>query len=682
MIDRFHTQIRAAIADENLQAALDKNAEKRLAARTTAYASLTEDLQVLRQQAHRVRAAVIANHEQVLAEFIRNAQSNGFVIHHAANATAACQIVLEIAQKHNAKLIAKSKTMVSEEIELNAALEAAGIRPVETDLGEYIVQLREEPPSHIITPAVHLRREDVGQTFHEKLGLPLTNDIPIMTNAARTALRETFLNADIGLSGVNFGIAEGGAICLVTNEGNGRMVTTVPKVHIALMGIERLVPTYDDLALMLTLLPRAATGQKTSVYTQIIKGPRGTGESDGASERHLVLVDHGRSGIRGTPLNDTLLCIRCGACLNACPVFRQIGGYTYASLDGEYTPYPGPIGSALSPALFSQENFGHLAQASTLCGACKEACPIDIDLPTMLLRVRGGGKELDQALEGTRRPQGIPGPVSWGLRLFTWFVSGPKRFRAAQKLAAALGRVWSPRAEWMWLPVFSGWGYSKDFPRPAGHTFRERWADKVAMSSDQEAVVTTQGAVGSKQEASSDDSLRPDTEKQKHLSHQFKTELEALSGVFIRCAESELAEKILELLAERGVEEVMAWEDDYLPLGLAAKLREQGLTIHNEPNPQIQAGISGAVAGIAETGTLVVPSGAGQPQSVSLLPEIHIAILREAHIEENLAKVFNFRKVRNANTVSLISGPSRTADIEMTLTIGVHGPGEVIVYCI
>ncbi len=365
--------------------------------------------------------------------------------------------------------------MVSEEIGLNQALEAAGIQPVETDLGEYIVQLREEPPSHIITPAVHLRREDVGETFHKKLGIPLTDDIPTMTNAARTALRETFLQADIGVSGVNFGVAEGGAITLVTNEGNGRMVTTLPKVHIALMGIERLVPTYDDLALMLTLLPRAATGQKISVYTQIVQGPRREDEIDGAVERHIVLVDNGRSSIRGTPLNDTLFCIRCGACLNACPVFREIGGHTYASIHGEYTPYPGPIGSALSPALFSQENFGHLAQASTLCGACKEACPVDIDLPTMLLRVRGGGKKLNQSLDGTRTPEGIPRPVSWGLRLFTWFASGPRRFAIAQKLAAAFSRVWSPRAEWMALPAVTGWGYSKDFPRPAGKTFRDRW---------------------------------------------------------------------------------------------------------------------------------------------------------------------------------------------------------------
>lgn len=674
--DLFHTRIRKAIADENLQTALDKNAAQRLIARTAAYASLPEDLQVLRQRAHKIRADVIASHEYYLQEFIAKAQANGFIIHRAANTAEAQKIVLKIAQAHDAKLIAKSKTMVSEEIELNHALETAGIKPVETDLGEYIVQLREEPPSHIITPAVHLRREDVGETFHKELGIPLTNDIPTMTNAARLALRETFLKADIGLSGVNFGVAETGAITLVTNEGNGRMVTTIPKVHIALMGIERLVPTYDDLALMLTLLPRAATGQTTSVYTQIVRGPRREDEIDGALERHIVLIDNGRSAIRGTPLNDTLLCIRCGACLNACPVFREIGGHTYTSNQGGYTPYPGPIGSALSPALFSQGNFGHLAQASTLCGACKEACPIDIDLPTMLLRVRGGGKKLDQAFVGTRRPQGIPQLVSWGLRLFTWFSSGPRRFTLAQKFAAVFSRVWSPRAEWMGLPAFTGWGYSKDFPRPAGKTFRDKWAkrDQVTganVSIDQEAGSTkaTEEQVQNSQPTNS-------------LINQFQEELETLGGKFIQCDERELAEQILALLEEKGINEIMAWEDAHLPNGLAVTLRKLNITIHNNAQPEIRVGITGAVAGIAETGTLVVTSGPGTPQSTSLLPQTHLAILQEVDLYKNLAEVLNLHKVQEATTISLISGPSKTADIEMTLTVGVHGPGEVYVFCI
>jgi len=590
---------------------------------------------------------------------------------------------LEIAQKHNASLIAKSKTMVSEEIELNHALEAAGICPVETDLGEFIVQLREESPSHIVAPAIHLRREDVGETFHKKLGIPLTYDISTLTNAARATLRETFLDADIGLSGVNFGVAESGAIALVTNEGNGRMVTTLPKVHIALMGIERLVPSYDDLALMLTLLPRAATGQQMSVYMQIIQGPRRDDEVDGAVERHIVLVDNGRSSLRGTPLNDTLFCIRCGACLNNCPVFREIGGHTYTSIHGEYTPYPGPIGSALSPALFDQEKFGHLAQASTLCGACKDACPMDIDLPTMLLRVRAGGMKLDHALDGTRRPQGIPQPVSWGLRFFAWFASSPSRFAFAQKLASSFSRIWSPRSEWMGLPAFTGWGYSKDFPRPAAKTFRDRWrsTDIGTGFRDQSAHLpkyfepdTVPPAFPFSEPTISSQSLSD------QRAIRFQTELETLGGKVIRCAGQDLAAQIFALLKEKNVSQVMVWSDAQMPLGFVDALRAQEIDVHHEPDPKIQVGITGSTAGIAETGTLVITSGHGKPQFASLLPETHIAILREMDIKQDLAEVINLREVRDASAVSLISGPSRTGDIEMTLTVGVHGPGEVIVF--
>lgn len=683
----FRAQIRKSLADPNLQAALDKNARQRVKARRTAFASLAEDLESLRQRAHTVRADVIANHERYLTEFITRAQNNGLVVHRAADSAEARRIVLEIAKTHGARLIAKSKTMVSEEIKLNRALEAAGIRAVETDLGEYIVQLRGESPSHIITPAVHLRRRQVGETFHEKLGTPLTDDISTMTDAARAALREIFLSADIGLSGVNFGVVEDGAICIVTNEGNGRMVTTVPPVHIALMGIERLAPTYDDLALLLALLPRSATGQTITVYTQIIRSPRQAGELDGAQDRHLVLVDDGRSAIRGTPLNDTLMCIRCGACLNACPIFRELGGHAYVGADGTHTPYPGPIGSALSPALFGAQNFGHLAQACTICGFCKENCPVDIDLPGMLLRVRAGmvgEQKADESGMQKKEGVGLPWTVRWGLRGFAWFASKPERFTVAQKIIAALGRIWSPRSLWISLPALTGWGYSKDFPRPAIKPFRQRWAERVAgkqVSGPQETrkqVSSEQGAGGTPRLSQAQPAILP------HESpvSRFQAELEALSGIFVRTTEAELAERILTILRERREDAVMAWDDDALPDGLADALRAGGITIYNDPQPQIRVGISGAVAGIAETGTLVIPSGVGKLQSASLLPETHLAILRAADILPRMVDALKRPELRTAAAVALVSGPSRTADIEMTLTIGVHGPGEVFVFCV
>ena len=255
--------------------------------------------------------------------------------------------------------------------------------------------LNKEKPSHIIPPAEHLKKEQVAKLFQEKLGIPYTEDIPTLTATARKVLREVFLTADIGMSGVNFGVAETGGICLITNEGNGRMVTTVPKTHIALMGMERLAPTLDDLALLLSLLPRSATGQKLTVYTQLIHKPM-PGQT-----RHLIILDNGRSKLRNSPLKESLYCIRCGACLNACPVFRELSGHAYIGRDLSIAPYPGPIGSVISPGLFG-ENYFQLAQASSLCGACKEACPVDIDLPKLLTRVRAGQAPTD---DGRQTPE-------------------------------------------------------------------------------------------------------------------------------------------------------------------------------------------------------------------------------------------------------------------------------------
>src|SRR4030042_970344 len=278
-----------------------------------------------------MRADVISHLDQYLEVFIAHAQENGIIVHRAADHDEAVKTILEIAHKHNAHLIAKSKTMIGEEIHVNEALEADGIRVVETDLGEYIVQIRGERPAHIITPAVHLRREDVGKTFHEKLNIPLTNDVPTLTAAARKELRQVFLDADIGISGVNVGVVDNGMLVLVTNEGNGRLVTTLPRVHIALMGIERLAPTMKDLSLVLSLLPRSASGQKLSVYTSMIRSPRQPGDPDGPEERHLIILDNGRKRIANSQLKESLYCIRCGACLNVCPIFREIGGHTYVS---------------------------------------------------------------------------------------------------------------------------------------------------------------------------------------------------------------------------------------------------------------------------------------------------------------------------------------------------------------
>ncbi|OGO63763.1 MAG: iron-sulfur cluster-binding protein [Chloroflexi bacterium RBG_19FT_COMBO_47_9] len=678
MGNAFHSRIRSALADANLQLALDANAEKRIKVRQTAFESLSNPEQ-LRARAHNMREDVIEHLDVYLETFIARARKNGVIVHRAADAYQAINIVMEIASQKEAKLIAKSKTMVSEEIRLNPALEEHGFQVVETDLGEYIVQLRGEAPSHIITPAVHLRRQDVGKLFEEKLGLPYTEDISVMTNAARSTLRQVFLDADIGISGVNFGVAETGTLCVVTNEGNGRMVTTIPRTHIALMGIERMVPTMDDLALMLSLLPRSATGQKLSVYTSLLTSPRRMDDPDGPQERHIILIDNGRFEVRRSELSEILYCIRCGACLNACPVFREIGGHAYVGRNGMGSTYPGPVGSVISPALFGQCEFGHLARASSLCGACKEACPVEIDLPKLLLRVRAGiGVQAPRALAKPNTPK----LLKLGVGIFTLAATSPKRFAVTQWLAGLFGSaatLFSKGDPWIRLPAFSGWGYSKDFPLPASKPFHDRYNTQANPIADEEHKLPVHGDTSTKSSPKKYD---------EDLLAKFSDELEALGGKFYSCSTNEVWHKILEILQVHDVKEILSWDVGTLPDRLLENLTEAGIQVvfptseNIRTISHIRAGITGAFGAIAESGSIVILGGAGQPLTASLLPEIHIALLQEKDVFWQLSQVLNMGEIEQVAAAVLISGPSRTADIEMTLTIGVHGPGELHIICL
>jgi len=645
----FRERIQQAIYDPILQTALDNNSERRLKGRAAAFTSIP-DWPERRQRAHRIRAEVIEHLDKYLEQFIAHNEANGVIVHRAKDAAEAVNIVLDIARLNSAKLFAKSKSMVSEEIELNHALEKEGIRPIETDLGEYIVQLRHERPSHIITPAAHLTRQQVAQLFHEKVGIPYTEDIPTLTATARRILREIFLTADIGLSGVNFGVAETGGLCIVTNEGNGRMVTSIPKTHIALMGMERLAPNLDDLALLLSLLPRSATGQKLTVYTQILHKPM-PGQT-----RHLVILDNGRSKLRNSPLKESLYCIRCGACLNACPVFRELGGHAYIGRDQSIAPYPGPIGSVISPGLLG-ENFVHLAQASSLCGACKDACPVDIDLPKMLTRVRAGAASRDRG-SANSDGAGLTRSTKFFLKIYTRLATQPKLFAISQKLASLGTHLLSPRSQWMPLPAFTGWGYSKDLPRFAGKTFRERFVPKPGMDSEDfkprsEKTTATSGDVA----VQAGNNLE-----------RFTSELAALSGHVHLTNDPTRA--VIEFLNSRGIRKI------YLQPAVLNEnlLRQTGIEFTHEPDPQITVGVTKAWAGLADTGSVLE---ADDELLGSLLPEIHITVLKSSTILPSLPDAVQLASGKNA---VFITGPSRTADIEMTLTIGVHGPKEIHVF--
>jgi len=470
----FYRRAEDALADRALQGKVQRATGRLTAGRAAGFAAL-EGADAVRDRARAIRADVVAHLDQHLATFAERLTALGGHVHWAADAEEAVRIVAGIATSRGVRTAVKSKSMVSEEIELNPGLERAGVRVVETDLGEWVVQLAHDHPSHIIAPIIHKSREDVAAVFRDQAGATAEDlaDVPAMTAFARRMLRQEFLQADMGISGGNFGVAETGSVCLVTNEGNGRLTTTVPRIHVALMGIERIVPTMADLGTVLRVLARSATGQPLSVYTNIVTGPRRAASSghdaepDGPEEVHVVLVDNGRSTLLGTDMAEILYCIRCGACLNACPVYQAIGGHAYGSV------YPGPVGAVLTPALRGLGVFGELPHASSLCGACKEVCPVRIDIPRMLLALRARGVE----------EVGQPRWISSGLRWYARVATRPRLFAMAGAAAARLTRAVADRGWVRRLPgPLARWTAHRDFPAMPARSFQDQWRRRKAGS--------------------------------------------------------------------------------------------------------------------------------------------------------------------------------------------------------
>ncbi|MBL8795803.1 MAG: iron-sulfur cluster-binding protein [Planctomycetia bacterium] len=447
-----------ALHDEPLQAALTRLTDVLMAANRRGYAALPGSDQ-LRDHAKAIKEHTLAHLDRYLRELETSVMALGGHVHWALNAEDARKIIVDIAAKAKCKKAVKSKSMTTEEIHLNPALEAAGIEVAETDYGEFIIQLAGERPSHLVAPAVHHTRESICRILSQHVGYAVPDDPKTLALTGRRLLREKFRQADLAISGANFGVAQTGTIVLVTNEGNGRLTTTWPRVHVALMGMEKVIPRFTDLPVFLKLLARAATGQTLSVYTTVITGPRKPGELDGPEEFHLVLLDNGRSRILGTPYRESLQCIRCGACLNACPVYRRIGGHAYGGV------YSGPIGSVLTPLYDSVTENKHLPHASSLCGACQSACPIRINIPHMLIGLR-------ELQHHEKR--------SWGedlaYRLWKEVLKRPWLYRLALRLAQVGSRPLAKQGWMRWLPGPGGnWTSVRDFPAPAKRSFREQW---------------------------------------------------------------------------------------------------------------------------------------------------------------------------------------------------------------
>ncbi len=416
-----------------------------------------EELERLRAQGMAIRAHALQHLPELLEQLEASCRGNGIQVHWAETTAEANQIVFEIMQRHGANKIIKGKSMVSEEMGLNAFLEARGIEALESDLGEFILQLANEPPSHIVAPAIHKDRYQVAELFREKFPhIPYSDDIDQLTQNARQLLREQFETAPVGLSGVNFAVAQTGTLCLVENEGNGRMSTTAPAVHIAVTGIEKVVERLEDVPPLLTLLTRSATGQPITTYFNLISGPRKPHEKDGPHEVHLVLLDNGRSRIYGDPqLQATLRCIRCGACMNHCPVYTRISGHAYG------TVYPGPIGIVLEPQKEGLDTIGELTSASTLCGACSEVCPVRIPLPDLINRLRFDAVRGDDAGargHGSRRQFGEA--VIW--RAWALTHAHPALYRFGTWAAARVRKLLPQR--------LGAWTRARAAPRIAEHS--------------------------------------------------------------------------------------------------------------------------------------------------------------------------------------------------------------------
>ena len=449
----FRQRAGGAMRDAQLQEALTIATTKFIGLRREAFGDFA-DGERLRDRAREIKEATLQHLDRHLEQLADSVERLGGHVHYATTPEEARRVVVDIAARTGARMAVKSKSMATEEIHLNEALEAAGVTPIETDLGEYIIQLAHERPSHIIAPAIHKTKGQVAELFAKELGRRVAADPEELTRIARAELREKFLQADLGITGANFAVADTGTVVLVTNEGNGRMVTSLPRIHVAVMGVEKVVPSMTDLMVFLAILAKSATGQKLSVYTTLVRGPRRARELEGPDEFHLVLLDSGRIRQLAGPLREALSCLRCGACLNVCPVYRQIGGHAYG-----YT-YPGPIGILLTAMLNGPASVKELAHASSLCGACVDACPVRIDIPRMLIELRRevGARRLAPWTE--RLAYGLLARVLASPRLYRW--SAPLARRLQRPLASLAVREWTR---------------TRDLPAVAPRTFQERWKD-------------------------------------------------------------------------------------------------------------------------------------------------------------------------------------------------------------
>ena len=479
--ETFDQNARVALKDATLRDAL-KNLSKTIGGRRKTAIATVENWEGLREKARVIKEETLLHLDKYLEEFTENAEKSGAKIHWARDGKEATQIILDLLKERGAKMVVKSKSMATEEIHLNDALEAEGIEPVETDLGEYIIQIAGETPSHIVVPAIHKTRRQIADLFVEKIGIEPTEDVTVLTKTARKILRSKFAETTVGISGVNFGVAETGTILILENEGNIRLTTSLPKTHIALMGIEKIIPKFADLDVFLKLLPRSGTGQNLTTYQSLITGTKRENSAEGPEEIHIVLMDNGRSKMLAHPVTrQSLACIRCGACLNACPVYGAVGGHAYGAV------YPGPIGAVITPQLLGIEKTKQLPYASSLCGACREVCPVKIDIPELLLHLRAEITDGEANGKKTEKPLKTKFAERFAFSLYSkaWATAGTYKLgtntaRFFQRFLSENGKIGEVSGVMKKLaPPLGNWTEFRDAPTIAKKSFREIWKEEL-----------------------------------------------------------------------------------------------------------------------------------------------------------------------------------------------------------
>lgn len=473
----FYQASTVSVQDPQLRRALRRVGTGFDSARQECVEEVTPEVwEAWREQARRIKAHTLEHMDYYLGLLHDNVTRAGGTVHFAGDAGEANAIVASLALSRQVRIATKSKSMVSEELGLNHVLEELGTEVYETDLGEYIIQLAGETPSHLVAPALHKTKEQVAQLLTDKLGVPYLDDIEEMARVARETLRDKFLKADLGISGANFLVAETGTLVIITNEGNGRLCTSAPRIHIGITGMEKVIPSLQDLAVFLRLLPRSATGQRLTSYVSMVSGPRRPDDEDGPEEFHLIIVDNGRSNLLKDPhLREALHCIRCGACLNVCPVYQNVGGHAYGWV------YPGPIGSIVSPALVGLKQARDLPFASSLCGACREACPVKINIPRMLLHLRHRLVESEDPAE-----KSASASETLLARGYTQIMSNPALLSIADKLGRNLQKpfVKNDKISGAPVPVLSNWTQARDLPPLPRQTFREIWRRTLSQGAE------------------------------------------------------------------------------------------------------------------------------------------------------------------------------------------------------